>query len=191
MSLAEVETSMAALIGEARQRWQQVAAHLAHVQDRELWLDGGHTSFTAWVGSLAERFGYVESHLWRCLKATRIYGEWTGGDIVNCATGAEKLELAHKVLPHLDADEAVQLRHQVLANELSLATLRDLWSEHRPVRPGSLGPGPSSRAVQLPQATWDQLTDLAVAAERTIDDLVAELVVDAWKRRSGTPPAHR
>jgi ATP-dependent DNA helicase PIF1 len=205
-SLADVEDALASLLGQGRRRWQQVAALLCEVRERELWREGGHASLTAWVGALAARLGHQPSHLWRAMSAATRYAEWTGrepADVVECRPGAEKLELAGKIEPFLGEDDAAELRERVLADEPTLAELRERWRQVRPPAPrpaeedpGSVAPEPQPAALPalpafpgLPERSRRQLRELAAARGAAEAEVLAELIAAAWQQRQGAPPA--
>jgi len=187
VSLAAIERDLLRHAQAERSRWQDIAQLLLRVDKERLW-EGHSTSFSAWVQGMARRADLQESVFWRCLKAGRIYMEFTGSDALDAgvSVSAESLELAEKIQRCAPRPIARQVIERTLDGELSRAELRDVWSTYKPAAGHARGrlpedPQERAEAIEARKATWESLKRKPEnRAEVRRTELIAGFRAAAW-----------
>ena len=119
--------------------WGEAALILEEISRTDIWKQT-HSSFTAWVKTLAEQSGYQESNIWRMITAARFYVSLGGRygaitlppleEICSLVT-AEQLELIEKINRVAPSDEIEKLLANAVTGSLTRDRLRLLWRVYR------------------------------------------------------------
>lgn len=119
--------------------WGEAALILEQISRTEHW-QKTHSSFTAWVRTLAELSGFQESNIWRMITSARFYVGLGGRygaitlpplDEICSLITAEQLELIEKISRVAPRDEIEKLLANAVTGSLTRDRLRLLWRVYR------------------------------------------------------------